>query len=145
LITCAGTPTAVVPFESRTEELAHFHGIPVLRPGADATCSDVLDLFGSLDFSEIGRRQADNFPNWLSFLRENGLETVFDRLGSSVENRNEFPLERTLPCFYPDDDLRAWKSNPPAVQIRIGTAIAVKRTGMSIRRAARRIKKTFAN
>ena len=88
----AGTPTAVVPFESRTEELARFHGIPVLRPGTDATGSDGLDLFGSLDFSEIGQRQADNFRNWLSFLRENGLETVFDRTGSSVENRNEFPL-----------------------------------------------------
>lgn len=139
----SGTPAVVVPFESRTEELARFHGIPVLRPGKGG--DDVRAPFDALNFAETGRLQSENFRNWMSFLRENGLETAFDRTGPSVENRSAFPLERILPRSYPDDGLRAWKFNPPAVRFRIGAAIAAERMKPSLRRAARRLKRTLAN
>lgn len=137
----AGTPAVVVPFESRTEELARFHGIPTMTPEANGDRPDVRRLFDSLDFAETGRRQAANFANWASFLRENGLDTVFAHTGASIPDRNGFPLERNLPDAYPDDNLRAWSFNPPAARLRIGIAMAPEMAAGPILRNARRLKR----
>lgn len=126
----AGTPAIVVPFETRTEELARFHGIPVV------SATDKLDdwqngnlkrQIEAIDFSEPGKRQKENFANWLSFLHANGLETVFDYLKdtkSEFIDRRDFPLERALPDLFPDDNIRAWNFNSSPVKTRMSIAVA---------------------
>ena len=105
----AGTPAAVVPFESRTEELARFHGVPLLLPVEGESEAGLRRRIETLDFSQIAVRQTDNFHRYLEFLRKNGLKTIFD---ATTPARTEFPLERAAPATFPDDNLRAWRFNP---------------------------------
>ena len=67
----AGTPAVVVPFETRTEELAKFHGIPMVSSLSQdiSSCGlrrRVESLFNDLDFSLPAKRQKENFANWIS-------------------------------------------------------------------------------
>ena len=107
----SGTPAAVVPFESRTEELAEFHGIPILRPVEGESDEALRDRIGSLDFSELVRRQREQFETYHSFFRRNGLETVFDR---GIPDRSAFPLERRMPIAFPDDAMPPWSLHSPS-------------------------------
>ena len=125
----AGTPAVVIPFETRTEELARFHGIPVAFAPAmplDWRKTSVGKFLERLDFSSPERRQRENFANWLSFLHSNGLETVFDRMsntgGGEIE-RSEFPLEGALPRRFPDDDIKAWRFNGMPLRARMTAAV----------------------
>ncbi len=102
----AGTPAAVVPFESRTRELAEFHGVPVLDPSGAFQRTDAALALESLDFSGIQCRQDDNFPRYADFFRKNGIPTVFD---GTILDRLDYPLERSLPERFPDDGLHAWQ------------------------------------
>lgn len=119
----AGTPAAVVPFESRTEELAIFHGVPLLRPIEGETDAELRRRIESLDFSQIDARQKENFPRYLAFFRRNGLTTVFD---AGTPTRTDSPLERELPTVFPDDDIRAWPFNPAPFRWISGAAIFAK-------------------
>ena len=115
----AGTPAAIVPFESRTEELARFHGLPIISPETAERPEAAKEALRAMDCGSLRRRQAQNFPNWLAFLRENGLRTVFDRLGATPPSPSDFPLERQLPNRFPDSELRAWAFNPPGARARM--------------------------
>ena len=121
----AGTPAIIVPFESRTEELARFHGIPMMSSSLQTYTQDnhssVMNLnmesiFNNLDFSLPAKRHKDNFDNWLSFLHGNNLETIFDNKSEEEEGSRDFPLEKALPHKYPNDDIRAWRFNSPMVK-----------------------------
>lgn len=126
----AGTPAVVVPFETRTEELARFHGIPVVSAKDklnDWQNGNLKRQMESIDFSEPAKRQKENFTNWLSFLHANGLETVFDHMKgmkSEFIDRHDFPLERSLPDEFPDDNIRSWRFNNTATKARMSIAVA---------------------
>ena len=120
----AGTPAVVVPFETRTEELAKFHGIPTLSSLSRDMTSCVSQvraeaLFDDLDFSLPAKRQKENFTNWISFLHANGLETVFDKCVDHSDGSYDFPLEKVLPSTFLDDDFRAWQFNDLEIKIRM--------------------------
>ena len=123
----AGTPAVVVPFETRTEELAKFHGIPMMSSppqniSACASRSMVEAIFSTLDFSLPAKRQRENFANWISFLHANGLETVFDNRDEVAGGSRDFPLEKALPSRFPDDNMRAWRFNGFAIKVRMALA-----------------------
>ena len=107
----SGTPAAIVPFESRTEELATFHGVPILRPLENESDESLRDRIASLDFSELVRRQRTGFAEYLSFFHRNGIQTVFDH---GVPQRADFPLERKIPTSFPDDAMPPWGFHTPA-------------------------------
>lgn len=98
-----GTPAVVVPFESRTRELAEFHGIPIVERTDRA--GDPARILGELDYSSIQARQNENFPRYLRFFAENGIKTIFD---DETSDRKVFPLERIIPTVFPDDAIHAW-------------------------------------
>lgn len=123
----SGTPAVVVPFESRTEELARFHGIPMISSAfrdfsSDMSRFSVEEIFNDLDFSLPAKLQKDNFSNWISFLHANGLNTVFDHKDEEDCVNRDFPLENALPGKFPDDDMRAWRFNSPEVKVRMALA-----------------------
>lgn len=123
----SGTPAVVIPFEPRTEELAIFHGIPMVSSIAVdnplyASQLRAESIFDSLDFSLPAKRQKENFANWISFLHDNGLETVFDHRTDEASGSRDFPLEKALPSRFPDDDMRAWRFNSQRVKVRMALA-----------------------
>ena len=126
----AGTPAVVVPFETRTEELARFHGIPIVSASdklGDWQNGNLKRQIAEINFSEPAKRQKENFANWLSFLHANGLETVFDNMEvmkSEIVGRRDFPLERSLPDEFPDDNIRAWDFNSTSMKTRMSMAVA---------------------
>ena len=127
----AGTPAVVVPFETRTDELAKFHGIPMVASLSQdiSSCGlrrRVESLFKDIDFSLPAKRQKENFANWISFLHANGLETVFDNRDEANGGSRDFPLEKSLPTQFPDDDIRAWRFNSPKVKMRMALAQSVE-------------------
>lgn len=120
----AGTPAAVVPFESRTRELAEFHGLPMLRPRPFRGESEWRDALAGLDYSGISRRQRENFDAYLAFFRDNGIATVFDK---GTPERTAFPLERRIPQCFPDDSIPAWRHHSVADRAKcVATRYAVQ-------------------
>jgi hypothetical protein len=119
----AGTPAAVVPFESRTEELARFHGVPLLLPIEGESEAGLRRRIEALDFSQLAVRQTDNFRRYVEFLHRNGLKTVFD---AGTPALADFPLERAAPASFPDDDIRAWRFNPAPFRRISAAAILAK-------------------
>ncbi len=147
----AGTPAVLVPFESRTEELAKFHGIPMISSSPHSTTqsglSSIMNLnaesiFNNLDFSLLAKRQKENFYNWISFLHVNNLETIFDDKSEDGWRCRIFPLEKSLPKKYPDDNIRAWRFNSPMVKVRMAVAatdILLRRLHGIINRLLRKV------
>ncbi len=107
----SGTPAAVVPFESRTMELAEFHGIPVLLPREGESDAALRERIAALDYTELLRRQRIGFEAYHSFFRRNGIATAFDHGNPS---RADFPLERRTPDSFPDDGMPPWRFHSPA-------------------------------
>ncbi len=73
----AGTPAVVLAHDSRTVELAEYHGIPYrlyadLPPDVDAQ-----QLYQEADFDVFATRQAETFETYVRFLEHNDLEHVF--------------------------------------------------------------------
>lgn len=103
----AGTPAALIPFESRTRELAKFHGIPVVEPDTIRANASLESVLENIDFSGLQKVQNRNFAHYLDFWRENHVDTFFSHFEKSVK-REDFPLERSMPTLFPDDDLRIY-------------------------------------
>ncbi len=110
-----GVPAAIVPFESRTRELAEFHAIPLVLP-EEVRPGDTIEKFADrFDFNAMRKRHRENFAVFLDFLRTNGLETVFDAGGSVLPGpgENEFakdiPCERMKPLWDVSPVIRAWR------------------------------------
>ena len=120
----SGTPAAVVPFESRTRELAEFHGVPMLEPVSGESETALRERIASLDFSGIERRQKENFPRYVAFFRKNGIPTVFD--GETPE-KGRFPLETVLPRRYPDDALPAYANHGVLTRLKVKAVLRAKR------------------
>lgn len=73
----AGTPSLLIAHDSRTFELAKYHGIPYVM---DTTLADGLDLakiYAETDFGSFEAKQPETFERYRNFLDKNGLENVF--------------------------------------------------------------------
>ncbi|HRA75061.1 MAG TPA: polysaccharide pyruvyl transferase family protein [Propionicimonas sp.] len=70
----AGTPAFLLAHDSRTLELARFHGIP--HGAVDGFAADELDLatlYERTDLAEFNRLRGPNHARWLEFLERNDL------------------------------------------------------------------------
>ncbi len=93
-----GVPAAIVPFESRTRELAEFHAIPLVLP-EEIQPGDTIDKFAErFDFDAMRKRHRENFAAFLDFLRKNGLKTVFEHGGSVLPSPGEDVFAKDVPC-----------------------------------------------
>jgi len=99
----AGTPAYVVAHDSRTLELARYHGIPH-RPIAEIDQSTtVAELYDDADYGEYNRRRTEGFAVYRDFLNRNGIPHVFDR--ADADGPLEFDTRMSATAF------------PPAVQV----------------------------
>ena len=74
----AGTPAVVMVHDTRTRELVDYHEIPN-RLSADAAKLDAAGLYEEADFTAFNEGHQGRFETFSSFLRENGISTVFDQ------------------------------------------------------------------
>ncbi len=93
-----GVPAAIVPFESRTRELAEFHAIPVVRPEEIASGDAIAKFQDRFDFEALRKRHRENFASFLDFLRKNGLKTAFDDGGTLRPGPGSDVFEEDVPC-----------------------------------------------
>ena len=93
-----GVPAAIVPFESRTRELAEFHAIPLILPEEIAPGDTVAKFADTFDFEAMRKRHRENFAGFLDFLRRNGLHTAFDDGGTVRLSRGADIFALDVPC-----------------------------------------------
>jgi hypothetical protein len=71
----AGTPACVLSFDSRTTELADYHGIPQIPANTlNRATINAAHLYDSIDMAAFNRLRAENTERWAKFLDKNGLE-----------------------------------------------------------------------
>ncbi|RLP70470.1 polysaccharide pyruvyl transferase family protein [Mycetocola reblochoni] len=100
----AGTPSVVLTFDSRTAELASYHGMPAEPVGRNGIGECTAEsLFNRADFSELNTRRQPTFERWIDFLERNGLRHVHQ-----PGNQNE--------AF--DEKLRTAQLAPAATPVR---------------------------
>jgi len=74
----ARTPAVVLVHDTRTQELAEFHEIPFrLVPDLPRNV-DAADLYEEADYTAFNNGHNARFENFLSFLKRNGIENVFE-------------------------------------------------------------------
>ena len=93
-----GVPAAIVPFESRTRELAEFHAIPLILPEEIAPGDTVAKFADTFDFDAMRKRHRENFAVFIDFLRRNGLRTAFDDGGTVRPGPGDDVLAKDVPC-----------------------------------------------
>ena len=110
-----GVPAAIVPFESRTRELAEYHGIPIVDPEEIRPGDTIARFSDRFDFAATRKRHRENFVRFLDFLHRNGLKTAFDD-GGSVRPAphadvfaEDVPCENMKPLWAVSPALRAWR------------------------------------
>ncbi len=85
----AGTPALYITKDSRMRELCEFHGLPYIDEDDLSQYRDIFEAAAAVDFHFPEKKQARNFQNYLDFLHDNGLETIYD----NDPNRMSAPLD----------------------------------------------------
>jgi hypothetical protein len=150
----AGAPSILVAHDSRTRELAEFHGIPFVRR-EQLKSADIASWYADADFPAFTSAHAGNIATFRSFLERNGLDHT---LGQSRTPFDEEIARADLPApvhtLFPSDaegrrailDRLAWlreggatrgqrKTYPPSLT---AVAKAVDRAAMTLHSAIRR-------
>ncbi|MEI8080785.1 MAG: polysaccharide pyruvyl transferase family protein [Actinomycetes bacterium] len=86
----AGTPAVLLGHDSRTVELAEYHGIPYRLLTELAPDTDASELFGWADYTEFNTGQQERFDRYLRFLEANNLDHVFTGTVSATAGVEEF-------------------------------------------------------
>lgn len=68
----------LIATDSRTRELAQYYQIPMIKGTDIDKYSNPFVMIENADFSQIEKGHKERFENYTKFLRENGLNTLFD-------------------------------------------------------------------
>lgn len=85
-----GTPAHLLVHDSRTSELADYHGIPSTRLQDLDHVPTAGELAARTDYTRFNELQPERFATYLDFLHRNGIETVFD------EGRDATAFDRSI-------------------------------------------------
>ncbi len=88
-----GAPAVFLPIDSRTRELAEYHGIPMLYQ-KDFEGKTLQQLLPGLDFSAFEKKHTQNLMHYHDFLRLNGLPSLLD--SSLSQPRGTSPMEQKV-------------------------------------------------
>src|SRR5699024_4429751 len=101
---CAGTPAMLLAHDTRTAELAEYHGIPYRQFTDYDPAGGLGGLYDSIDTSGFAERQQYTFQRYQEFLVENDLPTIFT---TDRPNEEADSALRTLPFPGPVHGLMA--------------------------------------
>ncbi|MGP9536755.1 polysaccharide pyruvyl transferase family protein [Brachybacterium sp. AOP43-C2-M15] len=107
----AGTPAVMLAHDSRTLELARYHGIPSLVRGTDPEPGTVQELYAHADFTEFNRGHAERFEALSRFVHDNGFTHIYDAGQEAALADYEQRVASTdfQPAVRP-----TWLADPPA-------------------------------
>ncbi|CAM3890459.1 polysaccharide pyruvyl transferase family protein [Castellaniella denitrificans] len=94
-----GTPAHLIAHDSRTIELANYHGIPYTEYDSG---SDFLaeDMFRDTSYEKFNDLMEDRFNVFLDFLRENNLSTAYDEPDAGVDFDDKIAASRRIGPIY---------------------------------------------
>lgn len=87
----AGTPVFLFTNDSRTRELSEFFGIPHMSAKDITEDTNILDIYEKTDFTSVLKGHEQRFDNFMSFLKENGLEPVYQ-----TGEEKQLPFDRQM-------------------------------------------------
>lgn len=73
----SGTPTLLIAHDSRTRELAEYHGIPHLSIDKITESTRAEDLYELADYSQFNAKRETNFVRFTQFLSKNDLDHIY--------------------------------------------------------------------
>ncbi|APX34643.1 hypothetical protein BH708_04800 [Brachybacterium sp. P6-10-X1] len=133
----AGTPGVMLAHDSRTLELAQYHGIPYLVRGSEHMPHSVQELYSQVDFTEFNRGHVERFETLSSFLHENGFEHIYDPGQESARADYE---QRVAEMSFPPAVRPTWIGESPEATQRHAVLqdrdVRRKKTQAAIRREA---------
>lgn len=74
---CAGTPAVLLAHDTRTAELAEYHGIPYRQFSDFDPAHGLENLYDSIELDDFEERQQHTFRRYQDFLVENELSSIF--------------------------------------------------------------------
>ncbi len=80
----SGLPSFIVAPDIRVLELAEFHQIPHITLSEVNQDTIIRDVLEAADFSTIHKGHRERFRNYMDFLHENSLTTIYDKKSSVV-------------------------------------------------------------
>lgn len=132
-----GTPSVMLAHDSRTLELARYHGIPHLIRGSEPDPVTVQELYAHADFTEFNRGHAERFDTLSTFLHDNGFEHIYDPGQESARVAYE---QRIAEMSFPPAVRPTWIAESPEATQRHAVLqdrdVRRKKTQAAIRREA---------
>jgi hypothetical protein len=87
-----GTPALIVMKDGRMQELVEFHNLTHISMNDITPQTDLIDLVHKLDFHSIEKVHASNFENFVSFLKANGVSSIYD----NADEAKDTPFDKTI-------------------------------------------------
>lgn len=95
----AGTPAFVIVSDQRIKELVDYHHIQHIMLSDLKKETRIFDLYQQADFTQVLQGHEERFLHYLDFLRQNGLETIYDEKGEPGRVYFDEAIEKI--DFYP--------------------------------------------
>jgi hypothetical protein len=103
----AGTPAHLLVHDTRTLELARYHGIPHSLLSEATTPPTAAELYERTDLAAFNAVHAERFDTYLRFLHRNGFSTVFD------DGRDAGAFDRSIRAGRRSGPVYARRGAPP--------------------------------
>ena len=97
----SGTPSVLVAHDSRTLELAQYHGIPYITKDRLADGVDAQELYESADFDRMAAVQPEVFDRFTRFLDRNDVPNIFQPGKENPEYDRQLAATRFPPPITP--------------------------------------------
>lgn len=110
-----GTPSVMLAHDSRTLELARYHGIPCVVRGEGTMPDTVQDLYALADYDEFNRGHGERFDRLSDFIHENGFEHIYDTGQEAARAEYE---ARIAAVHFPPPVRPTWQDRPADVAHR---------------------------
>ena len=81
--TLAGTPSMIFAGDSRTQELAEYHGLPYILASEVTPDMSLSALYDSLDYTKFNATHAKNFDHYIDFLDYNNIDHIYNHGGEN--------------------------------------------------------------
>lgn len=90
--TLAGIPSVIFPIDTRTLELAEFHGLNCIHINDSSKNIPFIELLSEIDFRKPEKKHKSNFTNYLKFLDKNNLDHIY----KSDPGRADAPYDKLV-------------------------------------------------
>lgn len=92
--TLAGTPSIIIPKDTRMAELAEYHNLPTLHPEDITDKTTIEEVVKNIDFQAPAKKHKQNFDHYVDFLNGNGLDHIYKKSGHPTNTPYDKALKK---------------------------------------------------